>query len=75
VLLADAGRGFEVVRAVVGAARQALVHLLIDLVAPLALPAGLAVTLAGYTGAVTAAGRVGAVRWKLQSSADRSMRD
>lgn len=61
MLLANAGRRFEVVRAVIGAAGQTLVHLLIDLVAPLALPPGLAVTLAGDTGAVAAAVRVGAV--------------
>lgn len=64
VLLANAGRGLEVVRAVIGAARQTLVHLLIDLIASLALPARLAVTLAGDTGAVAAATRVGTVGWK-----------
>lgn len=70
VFLADAGRGLEIVRAVVGTARQALVYLLVDLVAPFTLPASLAVTLAGDTGTVSAAVRVGTIRWKLQSTRD-----
>ena len=61
MLLANAGRRFEVVRAVIGAAGQTLIHLLINLIAPLALPAGLAVTLAGDTSAVSAAVRIRAV--------------
>jgi len=61
MLLANAGRRFEVVRAVIGAARQTLVYLLINLIASFALPTGLAVTLAGDTSAVAAAVRIRAV--------------
>ena len=46
VSVADAFRRFQVVDAVVGAGRQAFVHLLVDDVAPRTLPSGLAVALA-----------------------------
>lgn len=68
VLLANTGRGLEVIRAVIGTARQALIHLLIDLIASFALPARLAITLAGDTGAVTAAVGVGTVGCKSRES-------
>lgn len=61
VLLANTGRGFEVVRAVIGTAWQTLVHLLVDLITSLALPAGFAVAFARNTGAVTATVRIGTV--------------
>lgn len=68
MLFANAGRRFEVIRAVIGTAGQTLVYLLIDLTAPLALPAGLAVTLARDTGAVATAVRIGTVGCKLKES-------
>lgn len=68
MLLANTGCRFEVVRAVIRTAGQTLVYLLIDLIAPLALPTGLAVTLAGDTGAVAAAVRIGTVGWNLKES-------
>jgi len=45
----------------IGTAGQTLVYLLIDLIASLTLPAGLAVTFAGDTGTVVATGRIGTV--------------
>lgn len=47
-VVADARAGLQVVGAVVGAPGQALEHLLVDLRAVSALPARLAIALAGY---------------------------
>lgn len=55
VSLADATSGFEVVRAVVRATRQTLVHLLVDLVTPFTLPTCFAIAFASNAGAVTTA--------------------
>lgn len=61
VAIADAGGRLQVVRSVLRAAGQALVHLLVHCATVLALPAGLAVTLAGDAGSVTGARRIQAV--------------
>jgi hypothetical protein len=66
VVLADAGRGLEVVGPVLGASGQALVDLLVDLLAALALPTCLAVAFALDAGAVASAVRVRAVRCRDQ---------
>lgn len=55
VALADALSRFQVVGAMLGAAGQALVHLLINGAAILALPAGLAIALPGHAGAMAGA--------------------
>lgn len=62
--LADTGCGFQVVRAMIRATWQTLVHLLVDLVASFALPTGFAVTFTGNAGTVTAAVRIGTIGWK-----------
>lgn len=59
---------FQIVRAVLGAAGQALVHLLIDCAAVLALPAGFAVALAGHAGAMAGAQGIKTVIWKPTKS-------
>lgn len=65
---------FQIVRAVFGAAGQALVHLLIDGAAVLALPAGLAVALAGHAGAMAGAQGIKAVIWMPTKSGIRQQR-
>jgi len=52
---------FQIVGSVLGAAGQALVHLLVDRAAILALPSGLAIALSGDAGAVSGAQRIQAV--------------
>lgn len=61
VPLADALARLQVVGSVLGTAGQALIHLLVDRSTVLALPARLAVALAGDTGAVSGAEWIQAV--------------
>ena len=61
VAVADTGGGLQVVGSVLGAARQALVDLLVHRSAVLALPACLAVALAVDAGSVAGARGVQAV--------------
>lgn len=59
--ITDAGGRLQVIRAMLRAAGQALVHLLVHCATVLALPTGLAVTLAGDAGSVARAGGIQAV--------------
>lgn len=77
VAITDTGGRFQVVGAVLRAAGQTLIDLLVHSAAVLALPAGLAVALATDAGAVAGAGRVqavGCVSERASQEGERALR-